>query len=188
MRPRRALLLAIGVAGACASTPPHHPGDERLAAIRFEGNQQLSSKKLVTGLALHRTQQRGGAPDPYQVQIDADRIRGEYLRNGYLDIDVRPRVERKGDDATVIYTVEEGARAKTKVVINGLPPEVKGSVGRDQLPLTDGKPFSYEPYDLAKPLLLGAVQDAGYAHARLDSSVIADRANRTAIVELDYTP
>jgi outer membrane protein assembly factor BamA len=188
MRPRRALLLAIGFAGACASAPPHRPGEERLAAIKFEGNQQLSNKTLVTGLALHRTEQRGGAPDPYQVQIDADRIRGEYLRNGFFGIDVRPRVERKGDDATVIYTVEEGARAKTKVVITGLPPGVKEQTIRAQLPLTDGKPFSYEPYDQAKPLLLGAVQDAGYAHAKLDSSVIADRANDMAIVELDYTP
>lgn len=185
---RRALLPAIGFLGACASAPPHRPGTERLAAIKFEGNQQLSSKTLVTGLGLHRTEKRGGAPDPYLVQIDADRIRGEYLRNGFLDIDVHPRVERKGDDATVIYKVEEGARAKTKVVINGLPPGVKESTVRDQLPLTDGKPFSYEPYDQAKPLLLGAVQDAGYAHARLDASVVADRANRTAIVELDYTP
>jgi len=188
MRPRRALLLAIGLASACASAPPHRPGEERLAAIRFEGNQQLSSKTLVTGLALHRTEQRGGAPDPYQVQIDADRIRGEYLRNGFLDVDVRPRVERKGDDATVIYTVEEGARAKTRLVISGLPPDLKDTVVRDKLPLTDGKPFAYEAYDQAKPLLLGAVQDAGYAHARLDASVIADRANRTAVVELDYTP
>jgi outer membrane protein assembly factor BamA len=188
MRPRRALLLAIGLAGACASAPPHRPGEERLVAIKFEGNQQLSNKTLVTGLALHRAEQRGGAPDPYQVQIDADRIRGEYLRNGYLGIDVRPRVERKGDDATVIYTVEEGRRARTKVVITGLPPGVTEQTIRDQLPLTDGKPFSYEPYDQAKPLLLGAVQDAGYAHAKLDSNVIADRANDTAIIQLDYTP
>ena len=184
---RLAATLAIGLA-ACASAPPHRPGEERLAAIKFEGNQQVSSKTLVAGLALHRTQQRGGAPDPYQVQLDADRIRGEYLREGYLDIDVRPRVERKGDDATVIYTVEEGARAKTRVVINGLPPDVPVSAVRDHLPLADGAPFRYEPYDLAKPLLLGAVQDAGYAHAQLDATVVGDRANRLAYVELDYTP
>jgi outer membrane translocation and assembly module TamA len=31
------------------------------------------------------------------------------------------------------------------------------------------------------------VEDAGYAHARLDTTVYADRANHTAIVQLDYT-
>src|ERR1043165_1953819 len=111
---RLAATLAIGLA-ACASAPPHRPGEERLAAIKFEGNQQLSSKTLVAGLALHRAQQAGRGADPYQVQLDADRIRGEYLREGYLDIDVRPRVERKGDDATVIYTVEEGDRKSTRL-------------------------------------------------------------------------
>jgi outer membrane protein assembly factor BamA len=184
---RLAAALAIGLA-ACASAPPHRPGEERLAAIKFEGNQQLSSKTLVAGLALRRAQQGGRGADPYQVQLDADRIRGQYLREGYLDIDVRPRVERKGDDATVIYTVEEGARAKARIVINGLPPDVPVSAVRDKLPLADGAPFHYESYDLAKPLLLGAVQDAGYAHAQLDANVVADRANRLAYVELDYTP
>lgn len=166
----------------------HRPGDEQLDAIKFEGNRKLSHDTLVTGLALHRVQSRGGAPDPYLVQIDADRIRGEYLRKGYLDIDVRSRVERKGDDATVIYTVEEGERAATHVVITGLPDDVPVADVRSKLPLEDGKPFDYEAYDLAKPLLLGVVQDAGYAHARLDASVVADRANRAAIVDLAYTP
>lgn len=154
----------------------------------FEGNKQISQGDLLTGLALHRTLQRGGAADPYLVQIDADRIRGEYLRKGYLDIDVRSRVERQGEYAKVIYTVEEGERANTRVAITGLPPEVKPTDVRTMLPLEDGKPFDYESYDLAKPTLLGVVQDAGYARARLDASVIADRAGHQAVVELAYTP
>jgi len=32
------------------------------------------------------------------------------------------------------------------------------------------------------------VEDAGYAHVKLDSQIIADRANHTAIVQLNYTP
>src|SRR4051812_28451379 len=102
----RQLVVAIALSHACAHAPAPRPGEARLAGITFEGNKQLSKSALVTGLALHRTQQRGGAPDPYQVQVDADRIRGDYLRRGYLDVDVRSRVERKGDDAYVIYTIE----------------------------------------------------------------------------------
>jgi outer membrane protein insertion porin family len=188
MRRRRALCLAFGWLTGCAHTPPHRPGEEQLKAIQFEGNKQISDSKLGTGLALRRVEKRGGAPDPYLVQIDADRIRGEYLRKGFLDIDVRPRVERKDELATVIYTVEEGERAKTQVAISGLPSDVPASDVRAKLPLADNAPFDYEPYDLAKPLLLGVVQDKGYARAKLDASVIADRTTRTATVDLSYTP
>ena len=79
---RSVQLLAIILVSACAHGQPQRRGDERLAAIKFEGNHRLSNDTLVTGLALHRVQKRGGAPDPYLVQIAADRIRGEYLRRG----------------------------------------------------------------------------------------------------------
>jgi translocation and assembly module TamA len=180
------LAIALTAIAACASVPAHKAGTERLARIDFEGNHRLSNNTLVTGLALHRTLKRGTAPDPYLIAIDADRIRGEYLRKGYLDVDVRSRVERKGDDATVTYTVEEGVRAGTRISFHGLPAEVPVAKILDKLPLKDGQPFDYDAYDLAKPLMLGVVQDAGYAHASLESSVIADRANHTAVIDLAY--
>ncbi len=185
MRPR--LVLVLGLATGCAHAPAHQFGDEQLEAIKFEGNHQLGDRALVTGLALHRTERRGGAPDPYLIQIDADRIRGEYLRKSFLDVDVRSRVDRRGDAATVTYTVEEGQRAATRVVITGLPSDVPAAAVRAKLPLRDGQPFEYEAYDLAKPLLLGVVQDAGYARAQLDARVIADRAGHAAVVDLAYT-
>lgn len=188
MAARRQLVIAIALAHACAHGENQRGGEERLVRVDFEGNKQLSDKTLTTGLALNRVLKRKGAPDPYLVQVDADRLRGEYVRKGYLDVDVRSRVERKADTASVIYTVEEGVRSVTRTVINGLPEDVPVAKIREQLPLEDGKPFDYEPYELAKPQLLGTVQDAGYAHARLDARVVADRTNHTAIVQLDYTP
>jgi len=183
---RRPFVLLLALVGACASAPPHRAGTERLARISFEGNHRLSNSTLVTGLALHRTLKRGNAPDPYVIDIDADRIRGEYLRKGYLDVDVRSRVERKGDDATVTYTVEEGVRAKTRISVHGLSNDVPVDKILELLPLKDGQPFDYDVYDAAKPNMLGVVQDAGYAHASLESSIIADRANHTAVIDLAY--
>ena len=185
---RRELLTMIALSSACAHGRAHRPGDEWLAKVDFEGNHRLGDKALMTGLGLHRVLKRAGALDPYLVQVDADRIRGEYLRQGYLDVDVRARVERKGDAATVIYTIDEGVRAVTRTVITGLPSDVPVAEVRAQLPLEDGRPFDYDTYDRAKPLLLEVVQDAGYAHARLEASVVADRAGHTAIIELAYTP
>ena len=181
------LLVAVG---ACSHAAAHKPGDEYLKAIKFEGNKEIGKTTLITGLALHRTQKRGSAPDPYTISVDAERIKGEYLRKGFLDVDVRSRVERKGDETTVVYTVEEGVRATTKVEILGLPenePELVQKV-RDTLPLAEGALFQYEKYDLAKDALRSVVEDAGYAHVKLESQVISDRANHTAIVQLFYLP
>jgi translocation and assembly module TamA len=184
---RLVVLLGLTLAG-CGGSPKHPRGDEYVKAIRVEGNQKLKSKHLVAGLALKRAQKRGRSPDPYLVEVDADRIRGEYLRKGYLGIDVRSRVERDGDASTVIYTVEEGVRAKTKVVVNGIPedPDLPIEKVRAALPLEDGQPFDYAVYELAKEPLMAVVEDAGYAHAKLDATVYADRANHEAIVQLDY--
>jgi outer membrane protein assembly factor BamA len=180
-------LVIIAVLAACHG-PVHRPGDEWLQAIHFDGNQVLDSGALIDGLALHRTQQAGRPPDPYLVPLDADRIRGKYLRIGYIDVDVRPHVERHGDAVTVVYKIDEGYQAATRIKIEGLPPDVPVSAVRDVLPLADGDPFVYATYEAAKEPLLRVVADAGYAHAKLDASVFADRANRQAVIELRYTP
>lgn len=183
-----AILLGIS---ACHHTPPRHPGEEYLEAIRFEGNKSISSSDLRTGLALHRVMSQGSAPDPYLVTVDADRIKGEYMRRGFLEADVHSRVERHGDAVTVIYKIDEGPRALTKIVINGLPkgdPLLTEKKVRDTILLRDGQPFSYEPYDKAKEPLFGIAEDAGYAHAKLDARVVVDRVNHQGVVTLTYDP
>ena len=179
-------LLLVG----CHGGPVHHPGEEFLQDIRFEGNHAISSGDLRAGLALIQVMDHGGAPDPYLVAQDRERIRGAYVRAGYLEVDVHSSVQRRGEAVTVFYKIDEGPRATTKIEISGLPddPELPESKVRDQLPLKDGQPFSYAPYDLAKESLLAVVEDAGYAHAQLEAHVLADRANHRAIVQLQYTP
>lgn len=183
------LFLTLLASGGCHRTPPHRPGEEWLKAIKVEGNTSIKDKDLTDGLALKRVQKLGASPDPYLVVIDGQRIRGEYLRRGYLEVDVRSRVERHGEDTTVIYTVMEGPRATTRVLITGIPPkdpDLSVQKVRDALPIKDGEYFTYEPYDKAKETMLGIIEDAGYAHAELNAHVIADRAAHMAIIHLDY--
>ena len=93
------LITASVIATACTSPPPRRPGEEYLETIKFEGNKQIKSKDLLNGLGLHRTQKAGRAPDPYTVKSDAERLRGQYQREGYLEIDVqqlRRREQRRG--------------------------------------------------------------------------------------------
>jgi len=186
---RALALIAIALPACSHSPPPRHPGEEYLAAIDFEGNKAIKSSDLKTGLALHRVQSLGSSPDPYLVTVDGDRIKGRYLREGYLEVDVHSRVERHGDAVTVIYKIDEGPRAVTKIVIGGLPandPQLTEAMVRKKIALTDGKPFAYDPYDKAKEPLLGIAEDAGYAHAKLDAKVVVDRVNHQGVVTLVY--
>jgi outer membrane protein assembly factor BamA len=180
--------VAIGAVACGPKKPPRRAGEDYLNKIDVQGNKQLGDKTLVSGLALKRQQRHHRPPDPYLVQVDEDRIRGEYLRKGFFSVDVRGRVERRGDAANVIYSVDEGVRATTRVVIKGLPddPDLPVAKVREKLPLKDGEPFDYAKYDAAKPFLLGIVEDAGYARARLNPIVWADRGNQEAIIELNY--
>lgn len=185
----RALAFVILFSACGHGPPPRHPGEEYLEAIQFEGNKAIKSSDLRNGLALHRVQSLGSAPDPYLVTVDADRIKGQYVRAGYLEADVHSRVERHGDAVTVIYKIDEGPRAVTKIEISGLPPndpQITEDKVRKFIPLQDGQPFSYDPYDKAKEPMLGVAEDAGYAHAKLDAKVVVDRVNHQALVQLTY--
>lgn len=186
---RRALLL-VTLFGACHHNPPHKPGEEYLKSVKFEGNHDIHDKALLNGLVLHRTEKAGRPADPYSIQNDADRLRGQYARLGYFETDIEPRNERVKDASTVTFKIEEGKRSLTKVTISGLPkdPAVIPDKVRALLPLEDGQPFDYDVYDQAKVKLLGIVQDAGYAHAKLDATVWGDLATHTANIALVYTP
>lgn len=180
-------LLVIGLlAAGCGHKVVHHPGEEYLETIKFEGNHSIKSKDLRSGLALQRVQRQGSSPDPYLVVIDGQRVRGEYLRRGFMEVDVRSRVERKGDATTVIYTIAEGPRATTRVLITGIAdPELQQDV-REALPIKDGELFSYDPYDKSKERMLGLIEDAGYAHATLNAHVVVDRIKHEAVIHLQY--
>ena len=185
------LALAVTLIASCASSPPpRKPGQEYLAAVKFEGNKKLENKDLLNGLVLHRVEKAGRAPDPFQVSSDADRLRGQYEREGYFGIDVQSRIERDKDATTVVYKIEEGDRATVHVRIFGLPqdPALPEAKVRAAMPLAEGAPFVYSTYDDAKIKVLGVIQDAGYAHAKLDATVDGDLPTHTAIITLAITP
>lgn len=183
------MLFAVALA-ACSRNKPHKPGDEWLKKIDFEGNKTFDDGELRTGLQLRRVEKAGRAPDLYQVELDRERIKGQYARAGFFEADIQSRIDRNDDAATVVYSIAEGERSRTRVTITGLPedPALTTKMVRDKLPIPEGAPFNYETYDLAKPLILGAVQDAGYAHASLDASVNGDIATHTANVSLAFKP
>jgi outer membrane protein assembly factor BamA len=179
--------IAALVLCACHGATVHRPGEEWLRPVVLHGNHAFSDDELATGLGLHRARKHGEAFDPYLVKVDAERLRGQYLRAGYFGVEIQPRVERLRDAVTVTFAIVEGPRARTRVVIEGLPATLAREV-RARIPLADGTPFDYAVYERAKPALLAAVQDAGYARAKLDAFVTADQATATATIHLGFTP
>src|SRR5213075_1528 len=59
---------------------------------------------------------------------------------------------------------------------------------RAALKLNDGDAFDYDTFDKANEPIKAVVEDAGYANVKVETEVIADRANHTAVVELSYDP
>ena len=182
------LVLAIG----CRAQPRvHKPGDEWLSAIKVEGNRAIDRDDLVPKLALYRVLDKR-ALDPYQLSIDTERIRAAYLRLGFFEVDVVARIETrpvKGSTAqTVTFKVVEGRRSTTQVEIRGLPPEVSQDSARAVVVLSDGAPFDYTAYDLAKQSLLTLIEDAGYPHVQLQAAVLADRTRGVATARYEVEP
>ncbi|MDB4961371.1 MAG: surface antigen [Myxococcales bacterium] len=192
---RISAVVCVLVAALVGCGPPprvHKPGDEWLSAIQIEGSRAFDRDDLVPGLQLNRTLVGGRAVDPYQLSVDTERIRAAYLRRGYFDVTVKPRVETKpvnGTTAqTVIFKVVEGRRSTTQVEIRGLPAEVSPATARGLIGLRDKGPFEYEAFDAAKQPMITLVQNAGYPNAVIDAAVLADRAQGVATVRFEITP
>lgn len=188
---QRALVVLLAVAACGGGAPalrPRTPGIEFLDKIVIEGNQAIPSDDLIPGLALQRAALAHRSIDDYQLQLDGQRIAAAFQKLGFLSVDVKTRIEKKGDAATVVFHVTEGPRATVHVEIEGLPPEVSLDAARAKIELKDGDPFDYEKYDDAKVPLTRLLEDAGYAHVALDAQVIAERGASKAIVRYVFDP
>ena len=160
-----------------------------MVGVEVHGNHAIDDDTLLGGLTTRRAAEHGLALDPYELDQDRERLRGLYQRRGYFEAVVHPEVRRAGNATTVVFTVEEGVRARlARLELVGLPgdPELTPSVLRAKLATRDGEPFDYDAYDAAKPALLLAVQDAGYARASLDATAIADPQRHEAVIRMVF--
>ncbi len=187
-RGRTVLALGLMVAAtACGSRQSVKPrADRAFGSIDVVGNKAFSRGDLLDGLASVRARDLGRPFEPSLVREDRARLRGQYVRRGYFAADVEFDIERKGRVFEVVFQVTEGPRAQLAgVTITGLPPDVDADELRQQIPLRDGAPFDYAPFDLAKPALVDQLAEHGYAHARVDATVDADQHQAKARIRLD---
>lgn len=173
----------------------HAPNVEWLYDIKLE---ETGSKSVVDptdvlpALQLASAAKGQRAIDEYQLQLDQQRVVGAYQRLGYLGVDVKTRVEKLHKDhpdaATLVFVVTPGRRATVHLEFFGLPSDVPFSDVRKAVGVKENSVFDYDAYDAAKEPLMELLQDHGYAHARLEGTVIADRAKALATLRFVVDP
>jgi len=186
MRSVAGLYALAGVALASCGSSALLRKDDPPVAIELRGNTSIETESLIAGLAVAGATRAAGI-DPYQLSLDAERLRGAYQRLGYFDVDVTARVESHGGVAAAVFTIVEGPRAPlARIELSGAPDDaaLPPASLRARIELADGDPFDYDAYQRGKAAVLAALQDAGYARAALDAQVIADRAHRLAVIRI----
>lgn len=182
-----ALLWFAG--SACGSQPRivTTPQQAKIGTVRFIGADHVDDHELRAGLGLIRAKKLGQSFAAYLVALDRQRIIGFYSRRGYFSAAVQSRIARAPSTVDVTFQIAEGKRARlARVDILGLPADAGITVAqlRAIIPLDDGDGFDYEAYDLARPALVAALQEQGYATARVTGQVLADREHAEAVIRL----
>jgi translocation and assembly module TamA len=190
-RQRLALAVALLCAVGCGAKPhprvPTTPGQAAIGEIHIKGADHIDTDELRDGLGIVRAKELGQSFAAYMVALDRQRIQGFYDRRGYFSATVERTLDRTPERVDVTFTIVEGPRAKlVRVDVIGLPPDapITASELRSKLPLEDGDGFDYETYDLARPSLVTALQNEGYASARVSGLVLADREKSEAVLRL----
>ena len=188
------LLAACGGSAAWEPARPHPNKGDYLAHLKLETNgpNPVDPSDILSRLGLTAVAQREGSIDEYQLQLDTARIAGVYQRLGYFAVDVKTKVAKLDpaypDATTLVFTVTPNKRATVHLEFFGLPSNVPFSKVRDTVPIKEGSLFDYDVYDDTKQPFLDLLMDNGYAHARVEGTVIADRANARATIRFVADP
>jgi translocation and assembly module TamA len=204
LRPALLLLVAVLVTGGCGRPPPRPPIKdvaESIKEVRITGTSAFDSDDLRGGLDTSDAVRNGDPYSPRQANLDEQRIRGFYYRNGFFAAEVTSEVERTDQGVIVTFVVREGDRARIQDIgFQGLPEGVSPEKVRDALDAVDevddledaefrkGSRFDYRAYEAAKVIVRNRVQRAGYAHAEVEGIVAASGKSATAVVTFQVYP
>lgn len=188
-----ALALCALAATGCAGQPhPRTPATlPAIGDIKLVGADHVDDAELRDGLGVARAKDLGQSFAAYMVALDRQRIQGYYDRRGFFAAAVDSKLDRTPERVDITFTITEGPRAKlVRVDVLGLPPDagITAAELRAELPLEDGDDFDYELYDLNRPKLVTALQEVGYATARVSGLVLADRERSEAVLRLTVDP
>jgi len=128
--------------------------------------------------------------DRTELRLDVLRIRVFYWKRGFRGTKVDTAVARHGRDAVAVtFRITEGpptlVRSVTVIHTDTVltPAEVKRAVE-----LHEKQPFSLVALDSTRERLRRALQDRGYADARIDTATAVDTAARLADIRITVRP
>jgi len=148
-----------------------------IRSIDFNGNKKFSSRTLRDEIlsrehAWWRFMTQFDVYDEDRIQYDQQMLRQFYLRNGYVDFQVKSAKGTFTSDReyySVEFTVDEGERYKIgKLEIENPFPDVPNDVLYDALKTSSGDTYNVDEIDATISALRGAVADYGYAFINVE--------------------
>ncbi len=169
----------------------------KVKKVTFIGNHVLSSKILEESIVnkpggMFSWLTGGGEAVPAMLDYDQAKVRDEYLKRGYLDVQVdKPlmKTDFASKSANVTFTIRhEGQPYKVSSVTVAPIPGVDMSEVQKELDLKQGKVFNVDNLRHDLNMLIEKAGDKGYAFANAQPRFKKNDATHTIDVEYVVNP
>ena len=161
--------------------------------IDFSGNEKFSSRTLRGEIlsrehAWWRFMSQFDVYDEDRILYDQQMLRQFYLRNGYVDFQVKNAKGTFTPDReyySVVFNVDEGPKYKIgKLSIDNPFSDVPGDTLDDALKISEGDTYNVDKVDATISALRGAVADYGYAFVNVEP--VPTKHEDTHTIDLDF--
>ena len=161
--------------------------------IDFEGNERFSSRTLRGEIlsrehAWWRFMSQFDVYDEDRILYDQQMLRQFYLRNGYVDFQVKSAKGTFTPDReyySVVFNVDEGQKYKIgKISVDNPFSDVPKDELYDVLTISDGDTYNIDKVESSISALRGAVADYGYAFINVEP--VPTKNDDTHTIDLDF--
>jgi outer membrane protein insertion porin family len=142
-------------------------------AVRFEGNQALTSKELLSAIQMQPAVFQNIGFSSSQMEEAANSLRSLYESYGYQSAGIVPRIEPiKGSAKLIItFSCKEGLRSHVRSLSISGNAAFAAEDLKSKIQLSSGSPYSLSIVEKARQQLLSAYSDLGYLQAQILVSV-----------------
>ena len=184
-----ALAMLVGCAGRAAQTPRT---GRAIGDVTLVGARSGDRGAIKGGLGLIYARDTGQPFARFLVAQDERRIASFYVRRGYFSAAVTSEISTHDRVSDVTFTITPGVRARLlRVDVLGAPEDddaVSAAALRALIPIADGAAFDHSTWEEASPRLPAALHEAGYAQAKVEAMVLADKERAEAVIRVTVTP
>lgn len=164
-----------------------------IKSIKFNNNKKFSDRVLRGEIlsrehAWWRFMSQFDVYDEDRILYDQQMLRQFYLRNGYVDFQVKNARGTFTPDReyySVEFDVDEGEKYKIgKLSLDNPFPDVPDDVLHDALKISDGDTYNIDKVDESISALRGAVADYGYAFINVEP--VPTKNDDTRTIDLNF--